>query len=63
MLVKIVTLFLLGMVLIGLLGKQLFPGAISRGLRRKMGLQDASRCPRCGRYLFGKGGCDCRSKG
>jgi hypothetical protein len=63
MLVKIVTLFLLGMVLIGLLGKQLFPGAISRGIRQKMGLKEASRCSRCGRYLIGKDRCDCRSKG
>ena len=59
MLLKIVILFLGGMALIGLIGKALFPGAISRSVKKRVGFAKPSRCRACGRYLIGKGGCDC----
>jgi hypothetical protein len=63
MLVKIVILFLAGMVLIALVGRVLFPGALPRVMRRG-GLPGPKTCPTCGRYLIGKGGCDrCRPRG
>ena len=59
MLVKVVILFLAGMVLIGLIGKVLFPRAFKRMASKAAILPKPARCGRCGRYLLGKGGCDC----
>jgi len=60
MLVKIITLFLLAMLLVGMIGKVLYPGAISRTVRKKL---SPTTCKRCGRYRIGKGDCDCSRKG
>jgi hypothetical protein len=65
MLTKVVLVFLGLMVLIGMVGKALFPGATRRILRKSL---PAARCPSCGRYLLGAKGCDgrgagCRQKG
>lgn len=57
MLLKIILVFLLGMVLIGMVGKALFPGALTGALRRK-GLKPPV-CGRCGRYVIGKS-CACK---
>lgn len=54
MLVKAVLLFLLAMLLIGFIGKALFPGAAPRL---------ASRCRRCGRPRIGRGPCTCEGRG
>lgn len=62
MLVKAVILFLAGMALIGFIGKWLFPQAMRRAVRN-LPVVRAATCSRCGRYLIGKGGCDCRKKG
>jgi len=51
MLVKVVLLFLLGMVVLGMFGKLRFPG--------KSRLASA-KCPSCGRYRLGKGPCACK---
>ena len=59
MLLKIFIFFLAAMALIGLIGKWLFPGAISRSVKKRVALAKPSRCRACGRYLIGKGGCDC----
>lgn len=56
MLVKVVTLFLLAMVLIGMIGKLLFPSSRSGSARRR-----GRFCPDCGRPLIGKS-CDCKGK-
>ena len=53
MIFKIVSLFLIGMVVLGIFGKLTLPGA-----RR---LSDA-RCPSCGKFTFGKR-CDCTGGG
>ena len=58
-LLKIFILFLGGMALIGLIGKALFPGAISRSVKNRVARVKPPRCRSCGRYLIGKGGCDC----
>lgn len=57
MLFKIILVFLLGMVLIGMVGKALFPGALTGAMRRK-GLKPPV-CGRCGRYVIGKT-CACK---
>ena len=59
MLVKIVILFLAAMALIGFVGKLLFPQTFRRMTSRRPALAKPTRCRRCGRYLIGKGGCDC----
>lgn len=58
MLLKTAILFLAAMVLIGMIGSKLFPGALKRRKSAKH-----PTCSRCGRYLIGKGGCDCGKKG
>ena len=60
--IKAVTLFLLVMLLIGLVGNALFPGALSGMARRKTGLDKARRCPKCNRYRVGKSDCSCGGK-
>jgi hypothetical protein len=59
MLVKTVLVFLGVMALVGMIGRALFPAAISRiaAKRRKPAV-----CARCGRYLIGRKGCDCGGK-
>lgn len=60
MLLKIILFFLLAMVLLGMVGKALFPGAMTRGMRRVTG--QAKTCRNCGRPLIGRK-CDCGEKG
>lgn len=50
MIVKIVTLFLIGIAALAMIGKLNFPG--------KARLQNA-KCDKCGRFRIGKGPCDC----
>jgi hypothetical protein len=59
MLFKIILVFLGLMVLVALVGRVLFPGALPKVLRK-----DASPpvCDRCGRYLIGRTTCDCGGK-
>ncbi len=49
-LLKIVSLFLVGMVVLGMFGKLRFPG------QKKL---TSMKCPRCGRYRIGSGPCPC----
>ena len=59
MLVKTTLLFLLGMVLIAMIGRALFPGAVRRIVTRRSAALKPGTCPGCGRYLVGKGPCPC----
>jgi hypothetical protein len=59
-LLKIVTLFLVGMVAVAVLGK-LRLGA-KPGAKPGARLKSPVKCPDCGRFLIGKGPCDCKSK-
>jgi len=58
-LVKAVIVFLGAMVLIGLIGKVLFPKTFRRVVSKGAVLPKPARCRKCGRYLLGKGDCDC----
>ena len=59
MLFKIIIVFLLAMVLVGMVGKVLFPGKLDRLTQiRRRGLK-APVCKACGRYIIGQTGCDC----
>ena len=60
MLIKVVMLFLLAMVAIGMVGNLLFPGAISRSVTRRMpGRPGLARCSACGRDVVATKPCVC----
>ena len=50
MLIKVVALFLVGMVVLAMFGRFRFPG---------QGRLAAARCPRCNRFRLGKAPCPC----
>ncbi len=50
MILKIISLFLIGMAVLAMFGRLRFPG--SKRLAQ-------AKCPKCGRYRIGKGPCDC----
>ncbi|RBW51006.1 hypothetical protein DS909_20890 [Phaeobacter gallaeciensis] len=50
MILKVVTLFLVGMAALAMFGKLRFPG------QKRLA---SAKCPRCGRYRIGKGPCAC----
>ena len=56
MLVKIVSLFLIGMLVLAMVGKLRIPG-------RKPGnrLARPRKCPKCGNFRIGKGPCACEN--
>lgn len=53
MIIKAVTLFLVGIAVLAMFGKLRFPG------QKKL---STMKCPDCGRYRIGKGKCPCRKK-
>jgi len=59
MLVKIIVVFLLAMALVGMIGKALFPGALSKITKARRASLKSPVCPKCGRYMIGSSGCDC----
>jgi hypothetical protein len=59
MLFKIIFIFLGAMVLIALIGRALFPGALPRVMRKR---KPTPVCKQCGRYLSGSMTCDCGGK-
>ena len=59
MLLKVIILFFLGMILVALIGRVLFPSALPRVMQKNPG---PPRCGKCGRYLIGQKTCDCGSK-
>lgn len=59
MLLKVILVFLLAMVLVALIGRALFPGALPRVMRKR---QAPPVCNKCGRYLIGTRTCDCGGK-
>ena len=56
MLVKIAVLFLLGMLLIAMIGRAVLPRAFRAAAARA-----PVPCPSCGRYPIGKGPCPCKA--
>lgn len=53
MIVKIMTLFLIAMIVLAIFGKLRVPDP------RRL---TARKCPDCGRYRIGKSACECRRK-
>ncbi len=51
--VKVVTLFLIGMLVLAMFGRLRYPG------QKRI---ESAKCPKCGRYKFSKGDCDCSKK-
>ena len=66
--IKAVMVFLLLMVVIGIVGNALFPGAMARQLKSRLrgkirlGVAKPPTCPACGRCVIGEVRCGC-SKG
>lgn len=58
MIVKAVTFFLIGMLILGMFGKLRLPRIPGRKPRAKVA--DAKKCPKCGGYILGEGPCVCR---
>jgi len=51
--VKVVSLFLIGMLVLAMFGRLRFPG------QAKL---ESRKCPNCGRYRIGSGPCVCKRK-
>jgi hypothetical protein len=60
MLIKAVILFLGAMVILGMVGNWLFPGAVKRGVAKRLA---PAKCAQCGRFRIGMSPCDCGRKG
>jgi hypothetical protein len=58
--IKAVLVFLLVMVLIGMVSNLIFPGSVRRSLTGKRRPAKPATCPRCGRFIIGSKGCDCK---
>lgn len=54
MVFKIISLFLVAMMVLALFGRLRFPG------QKKL---TQMKCPKCGRYRIGSGPCSCEKKG
>lgn len=59
MLLKVIFIFLAAMVLVALIGRALFPGALPRVMQKRQG---SPRCTKCGRFLIDRKTCDCGGK-
>lgn len=64
--VKVITFFLIGILILAIFGKLRLPGNLSgRGQTPKGGvagrLNTARKCPKCGRYSIGNAPCDCKT--
>lgn len=57
---KVILVFLCAMVLVGMIGKLVFP---DRGARRKGKPKAVVLCGSCGKPIIGRGPCSCRKGG
>ena len=63
--IKAVMVFLSLMIVIGIVGNALFPGAMARQLKSRLrgkirlGAAKPPTCPGCGRYVIGAARCGC----
>ncbi len=62
MIVKAVLVFLLVMLVIGMIGNALFPGALTKAAKKRLPLAKTKTCPRCGKYQIGTSVCGCGGK-
>ncbi len=60
MLVKAVSLFLIGMMVLAMFGRLRFPKGRKPDSTLATKLEKPALCGTCGRYLIGSGGCDCK---
>jgi hypothetical protein len=60
MLIKVVLLFLIAMLVLGMFGKLRAPKLPKFGKRKRM--EQARKCPDCGSYIIGDGPCPCHDK-
>jgi len=58
MMLKVVSLFLIGMLVLGMFGKLRLPKNPLRKPKAK--IADAKKCPKCKGYILGDGLCNCR---
>lgn len=57
MIVKIVSLFLIGMAVLAMFGRLRLPGPGGRKIA--FGRSKSAKCPQCGRHRIGSGPCPC----
>lgn len=62
MILKIMTLFLVGMAVLAMFGKLRMPKIGKRG-DKTLGSRTTKKCKHCGSYMIGKGPCPCQKKG
>jgi hypothetical protein len=58
--VKVVTFFLIGMMILAIMGRLRFPKFGSRNGKGR--IRDARKCPECGSYILHDGDCGCGAK-
>ncbi len=58
MIIKAVTFFLIGMLVLGMFGKLRVPRLPRR--KSKARVADAQKCSKCGGYILGEGPCVCQ---
>ncbi|MBC7154998.1 MAG: hypothetical protein H5U19_10415 [Rhodobacteraceae bacterium] len=60
--VKVITFFLIGMVVLAMFGKLRLPGnPLGKGARRGAArIARPAKCSTCGRHIIGKGPCPCQ---
>ena len=58
--VKVVTLFLIALMVLGMLGRLKMPKLGRRKGRGKVA--EARKCPDCGSYILSDGDCGCKNK-
>jgi hypothetical protein len=61
MLIKIITIFLIGIAVLAMFGRLRLP-KLKNPLRRD-GQLNASKCNKCGSYILGQGPCACEKQG
>jgi hypothetical protein len=59
--VKVVTFFLIGMVILAILGRLRLP-KFGGGRKGGSRIRDARKCPKCGSYVLHDGDCGCSEK-
>ncbi|ARE40255.1 hypothetical protein RGUI_2114 [Rhodovulum sp. P5] len=57
MIIKIVSLFLIGMAVLAMFGKLRLPGPVGRRIAFRRAIP--AKCPHCGRHRIGGGPCPC----
>ncbi|HHB80567.1 MAG TPA: hypothetical protein ENK83_02295 [Aliiroseovarius sp.] len=59
MIIKVVSLFLIGMAVLAMFGRLRIPG-VDR--LNRLGKSKPRKCRKCGMYVLGKGPCECEGK-